>query len=315
MSAYTDLTSAFAYKGLVAWQNMNALGENDNYLRSFVSNYRRPVLKYVSVTQFDVEGNTTTLDQTRIIFPDGTERSVTEDTSSAHKFRRFTITASAEYQSGTEDSGLYSAISESTNTWYAIYCVKSQINTANFVLVGDTTLPLQANFATLNTRYGTDSWIYLGLIRNGDNSGVTGNIIEFTHTGNKTVFLNQAVGSVDPGTVDGLGILLATTASATSLTYTYASGTGTTQIPNNATVAIYAGSADNVADGIEVRDSGGTRYYAIEKQTAITMIRVVVSADKGLNLNEVAAAGAVAMDIYLTGYIDNVLGVSLNPLL
>ena len=311
MSSYTDMTSTFVFKGLLTHQNMDALGENDNYLRDFISDYRRPVLKYVSATQMDIENNTGTSNETRIIFPDGTERSVTEDTSSAHKFRRFTITASAEYQSGTEDSGLYSAISEATDTWYAIYCVKSQINTANFILVGDTALPLQANFSTLNTRYGTDSWIYLGLIRNGDNSATTGDILEFDQTGNKTLFKNVVTGNEQ----DGQGIRLATTASATSLAYTYASGTGTTQIPDNATIAIYQGVAGAVADAIIFRADGLARYYVLAPVDHGFMWRVMISADEGLDVAEFAGTGAVAMDIYIAGYIDNVLGVSFNPLL
>ena len=189
--------------------------------------------------------------------------------------------------------------------------MKSQINTANFILVGDTALPLQANFSTLNTRYGTDSWIYLGLIRNGDNSATTGDILEFDQTGNKTLFKNVVTGNEQ----DGQGIRLATTASATSLAYTYASGTGTTQIPDNATIAIYQGVAGAVADAIIFRADGLARYYVLAPVDHGFMWRVMISADEGLDVAEFAGTGAVAMDIYIAGYIDNVLGVSFNPLL
>lgn len=192
--------------------------------------YRRPNLSYISVTTVDVENNTGTSNQTTIVFPDGTVRSVTEDTSSTSKYRRFLITETAEFLTGTENSGLYSGLSETTNTWYAMYAVKSQINTANFVLVGTTTLPTRANFATLNTNLGTNSWVYLGMIRNGDNSGATGDILSFVQAGHLTSFSNSALGT---SAVNFPGTILVSANSGSACTYTYAAGTGTAQIPNH----------------------------------------------------------------------------------
>lgn len=178
-----------------------ATGEALNYGQVFgvITSYRRPNLTHQSITTVDVEPNTGTSNQTKIIFPDGNVRTVTEDTSSTNKYRRFDITATAQFTSGTEDSGLRSGISETTNTWYAIYAVKSLIDSTKFVLVGDTTLPTSSNVSTLDGRYGSNSWVYLGTIRNGDNVSATGDIIKFKHVGNACFFSNIVSGAVSHG--------------------------------------------------------------------------------------------------------------------
>lgn len=311
MSSYTDLTSAFSHKLLLTWQLMDELAENDNFIRSTFGAYRRPVLKYISASLVDVENNTGTANETKIVFSDGSVRSVTEDTSSTNKYRRFDITATANFTSGTEDSGLRSGIAEANNTWYAIYAVKSQINTANFVLAGDTTLPTQANFSTLNTRYGTDSWAYLGMIRNGDGGSTAADILNFIQSGNMTIFKNAITGS---STLALSGLLLATTAGATTLTYTYSAGTGTTAIPNTVLLAQYAAAFAAVANFAIAKDSGGTRIYLKELGTNGVAGQWLASAAEGVALSN-GAASSIAQDVALTGFIDSVLGVGSNPLL
>lgn len=268
--------------------------------------YRRPVLSYVSSTQMDVENNTSTANQTKILFPDGNLRSVTEDTASTHKYRRFDITATAEFTAGTEDAGLYTGLAEATNTWYAIYAVKSLINTANFVLVGTTTLPLRANVATLNTNLGTNGWVYLGLIRNGDNSGATGDILTFVQHGNKTLFRNVCAGSA----VSSTGTRLANTAGATSITYTYAAGTGATDIPGNVLMAQLIGTAGAVAGSFEIANSAGTIAYveSLGNTTNLSAYQVLIAATGGCRV----AGANTTHDIFLTGLVDNVLGVGSN---
>jgi hypothetical protein len=51
---------------------------------SALLSYRRPVLKFISVTAVDVENNTQTANETKIIFPDGDVRAVVENTGSTH---------------------------------------------------------------------------------------------------------------------------------------------------------------------------------------------------------------------------------------
>lgn len=279
--------------------------------------YRRPNLVYVSATQWDVEANTGTSNQTTIVFPDGDTRSVTEDTASTHKYRRGDITADAEFNSGTEDSGLRAALSEATDTWYAIYAVKSVINSANFVLVGDTTLPLQANFATLNTAYQTNGWVYLGLIRNGSVSTQTGDIVEFVQCGNETLFYNAN----DAANLSGFatatpGLRFANTAGATSLAYTYSAGTGSTSVPGNIGRVLWnAGSETNTSGLLQVFNSGSNRLI---DQTAFTAVGcsvlVWIPAAHGSAMAQ-SAGGSITGTLMFAGWIDNVLGIGGNPVL
>jgi hypothetical protein len=309
MSTYTDLTSSFNHKDLLTWQLMDELAENDNFIRSTFGAYRRPVLKWIGVSLVDVENNTGTLNETKFVFPDGEVRSVTEDTSSTNKYRRFDITATANFTSGTEDSGIRSGISEANNTWYAIYAVKSQINTANFVLAGDTTLPIQANFSTLNTRYGTNSWVYLGMIRNGDNNGSPADILNFVQAGNRTIFKNSNSGL---NTVTMPGTFLAGTAGSATSTYTYAAGTGAANIPNHITIAIYGCGFAAVANFAIVKDAGAARTYAKELGTngVVTFIEMVAA--EGVNTSN-GGGTSIAQDILLIGWLDPVLGIGSNP--
>lgn len=275
--------------------------------------YKRPGLTYNSATTVDVELNTGTANTTMILFPDGTSRTVTENTGSTTKYRRFDITAAAEFTSGTEDSGIRSGISEANNTWYAIYAVKSLINSANFVLAGDTTMPIIANVATLNSRYGTSGWVYLGMIRNGDNGGATGDILAFTQSGARTELRNsqtsmQAAGNAGPG------IIFAGNASATSLTYTYAAGTGTTDIPNQIAFARYLCNRSSPATvrQFTVASSGGSVLWLRIDQDGIIFENVLMPASVGVNV--ASATTSVGLDIVFIGWIDGVLSAGINPL-
>lgn len=310
--SYTDLTTEFDYKDLLTWQNMDKLAENDEWLKENFMNYRRPVLQWASVTAVNVENNTGTQHQTRIVFPDGEIRDVTEDVSSTHKYRQFIITAAAEFTSGTEDSGIRSGIAEADNTWYAIYAVKSTINTANFVLAGDTTLPTRANFATLNTRYGTSSWVYLGMIRNGDSNAIASSILDFVQAGNMTLFKN-ALGASSSGNTS-TGILFANSASSGGLTYTYAAGTGDLEVPTTISHAVWNCGFANAAVGKYVRNAANTVTYSIMVSTAATsMTRVLTDVASGIQL--VPGSGNEAMDIAFSGFVDGALGVGPNPVL
>ena len=261
--------------------------------------YRRPLLVWISTTAVDLENNTGTSNQTSIIFPDGTIRSVTEDTSSTNKYRRFLITATAEFTTGTEDSGLYSGLSEATNTWYAIYAVKSLIDATKFVLVGTTTLPLQANYATLNSNLGTNGWVYLGMIRNGDNAGATGDILAFRQTGALTIFSNSAVGNATTFN----GTVLATSAGATGVTYTYTPGTGTTNIPTHLQNVLYGGVSGN-AGNVAIRDSGNTIQKFATSVSSASAIRYFDTAASGIRF---ANGSSAALDLFLAGFHDPLL--------
>ncbi len=281
-----------------------------------LSNYRRPVLQWVSITAVDVENNTGTANQTSIVFPDGTTRSVTEDTASTHKYRRFIITANAEFSSGTEDSGLRgddngaTPLSEANNTTYAIYAVKSTIDATKFVLVGDTRPPTQANFAALNTAYGTNGWIYLGYIFNGDGYSAAGDICDFVQSGNFTQFRNLNNAIVD----NGFGVTMANTAGATTLTYTYAAGMGNTQIPDTVSNVIYEVHSAALTGNVIARDSSdNSSYYQVYTAAGIVVQRFLAPASLGVKVSN-GPATSVAYDILMAGFYDTALGIGGNPL-
>lgn len=273
-------------------------------------NYRRPVLRFVAVNAVDVEANTGTANETKIVFPDGDARTVQEDTSASNLYRRFIITAAAEFTSGTEDSGLRSGLSEANNTWYAIYAVKSLINSAKFVLVGDTAFPVTADFSTLNSRYGTNGWVYLGMIRNGDSSSATGDILSFVQTGNKTVFTNKCAAI---GGNAGNGIEFATN-TATTMSYTYAAGDGDHQIPNHIlTVDWYITASSTGAVWGVTPQTDTTWFFSRQTNTPGTpSIRIV---DVGASLG-IAAVSTSSTDhqVNLCGFTDGALMGS-NPVI
>ena len=271
------------------------------------STWRRPVLTYVSATTVTIEtGNQGTVGSATINFPDGTQRS---DSTASHLV--FDITRNASF-TGTVQSGLRTSLSEATNTWYAMYAVKSQLNTTDFVAVGDTVLPLAANFATLNSNFGTSSWVYLGLIRNGDNSGATGDILAFSQCGNRTSFRNTCA-AVSSG-IGATGTFLVNTASGSSVTYSYAAGTGTANMPQNIALGVYTGSVTLDATARHTTWSAGGIKGSITV-AASSLFSLSFEGAAGINIVGSNGAGASSWDIYLSGFEDVVLGTGSNPLL
>lgn len=265
--------------------------------------YRRPSLTYISATQVDVENNTGTANQTTIVFPDGTIRSVTENTGSTHKYRRFDITATAEFTTGTEDSGLYNGLSEGTNTWYAIYAVKSTIDAAKFVLVGTTTQPTQANYATLNSNLGTNGWVYLGMIRNGDQKSATTDIVAFIQTGGTVQFKNAVVPT---GSLSMTGIVLA--GGTNSAAYSYTTGTDNTGMPVHFRVVTYsAGTTQTSAASMYIQDSAGNITFARHSSASIGVIPVPMPVAGGCKTGDNVGGGA-SFQITLSGWLDPLLG-------
>ena len=260
--------------------------------------YRRPLLQWSSVTQVNLEtGTNGTSGAAAILFPDGDYRT---DSSTTHI--NFVITRNAAL-SGSAQSGLRTSLSEANNTWYALYAVKVTDSTTDFVVVGDTLTPTQANFSTLNSNFGTGGWVYLGQIVNGDNSGAAGDIPKFVKSGALTTFYNTLSSA---NTVRG--IRLATTAGATSLTWTYASGTslGSSQVPSHiqiGTIQADMGASTN----INLLDQGATLYNAI----GINVTNVSTYSVYELPLNQgvkINLSASVAAGLALTSFFDTVLG-------
>jgi hypothetical protein len=290
----TNLSNGTATADAIAFGQVNTL---------FM--YRRPVLTFSTVSTVTIE---TGLDgnsgEAKILFPDGEVR---VDSTAGDIV--FDITRNAAFASGTIQSGLASG-SEATNTWYAIYAVKvTKVgDTGRFVLVGSTTLPLQANYTTLNTNFGGNGWIYLGLIRNGDGAGATGDILNFVQAGHITAFRNGTTNS-EPG------IAFASTAGAATLVYTYSAGTGATNIPNNISLVKWLVDTGAVAASVNMWDSTTNHIFSYTAGTyaARTPVGWIPAADGIQGRNNIATS--IAYAIQLTGFVDGVLGVGSNPFL
>lgn len=269
--------------------------------------WRRPNLVYISGTQIDVENNTATANETCIQFRDGEIRCVTENTSSTDQYRRFVVTSTASFAAGsTEDSGMRNTFPRTANTTYCMFAVKSSSDATKYVLVGDSMTFIPTNYSTLDTRYGTGSYAYIGSFKVGDNSGSTTAILKFRQTGAITRLVNNVTGSA----LNGQGVRLANTAGAASLTYTYSAGSGATNIQDNFTTVCYMASGLTV--GTRVQDSSGTNFkhvLADSSQEAIAMYWD----DAAEGVKTTPNSGSPAQSIYLCGWIDAGLGVSWNP--
>lgn len=268
------------------------------------ANYRRPVLQFGSVTTIAVESGLDGVSgDIPLQFPDGSIRTETSTTRTT-----FNITRNAVLVTSGAQSGLTGATSEAANTWYALYGCKVTDSSTLWVTVGSTVLPLQANFATLNTAYGSNGWVYLGLVRNGDNSGATSDLLAFVQSGNMTIFDNNCTGNITNGT----GNRLATTAGATSLTYTYSAGTGTTDIPNNVVISMFGACSGGGSGSGDITNSTASWSYATASGASKISARFFARSNSGAKISN---GGSVGMDIYISGFVDGVLGVGSNPIL
>lgn len=179
--ARIDSTSNdFIIKTDVVFQSRSAVS-----IYRLIGSYQKPVLVYINSTTIDVENNSTTANETIIAFPTG-PIAVTEDTSSTNKFRRLGLAATANgygaTHTGAADSGLRTGLSLSANTWYFVYAVRVQYGDDagnKFILVVDDTSPAYSNETTLNSRYGSSEWIYLGTIRRGYGGTATTTLVAF----------------------------------------------------------------------------------------------------------------------------------------
>lgn len=271
--------------------------------------YRRPVLQYGSATTVAVQsGLDGTSGDIPILFSDGSLRTETSTTRTT-----FNITRNAVLTTSGAQSGLTGATSEATNTWYALYAVKVTDSSSQWVTVGSTVLPLQANFTTLNTAYGANGWVYLGLVRNGDNNGATGDIMKFFQAGNRTIFANA------PGGGYATGLLLASaTSTSSNLTYTYAAGTGTTQLPANIPIVTFTAHCGTTSLGTATNKSivpqtgnSNTLATITYHTSAPSITKFEANPIDGVIL--VTSGGTDDLYIWLYSFVDGVLGVGSNP--
>lgn len=282
----------------------------DVAIKSYVdklNSYRHPVLQYSSGTVVNLEaGINGTSGQAQILFPDGTLR-----TDSTAARINLTMSQTAAF-SGTAQSGIDTG-AVSANTWYSIYAAKVTDSSTNFVTTASLLTPVQANMATLNTRFGTSGWVYLGVLPYGDKSAATTAIPKFVMCGNKIAFYNSVTAASGATT---RGVRLANTAGAVSLTWTYASGTdlSTGQVPAQIIIGdFFVGMASSTA--LSVADAANAINLFTTNLGAATLNGLVIpnlAVAQGVRSNP---SGSTAQDVILQAYLDLVLGVGANPFL
>jgi len=274
--------------------------------------YRRPNLVYASANQVTVESGLNGISgNATILFPDGQLRT---DTSVPNGKSTMTITQNA-ILSGVTQGGLRTGLTATNNTWYATYAVKATDNNTDWVLVSDTLLPLQTNFTTLNTNFGTNGWQYLGLIRYGNNADVSPVILQFVQHGNMTYCFGSSATNVTFGTpINGINLV---NASAASVTFNFSTGTTGTAIPNNIdSVKIQAGIGAVANSTMSFNFLTGARYTTASTQSGF-FIRTIVDtpiATTGFSMQNTVGS-VVGLEANIVGWTDTVLGVGSNPLL
>lgn len=159
---------------------------NSTYPLTHLIGYQKPAMVYEDSTTVRIEQNTTTANRSLIVFPTGPV-AVSEDTSSTHKFRKLKLDAVAngydDAHTGAADSGLRASLTLSANTWYFVYAVIVQggddAAVDNFILVVDDTSPIPTNWGTLDGRYTSGHWVYLGPLRYGFGTTSTEELVPF----------------------------------------------------------------------------------------------------------------------------------------
>lgn len=278
----------------------------DVAIKSYVDKlnaYRRPILQYSSGSQVNMEtGIDGTSGEAMILFSDGTRR--TDSTSGRINC---TMSQTAAF-SGSAQSGIDTG-SVSNTTWYSFYAVKVTDSSTNFVMAASALVPTQANFSTLNSRLGTNGWVYLGVLPYGDGSAVTNAICKFGMAGNTIKLIN--IPSVSAANVV-LGVRVANSASTNALAYTYAAGTTVgTQIPAQLRLGYWMA---DVSNGVLITGSSDAalEHFINNVVGALIIENGPLEITQGFRN---FSSSATATSLTLSGYVDGALGVGANPLL
>ena len=299
--------------GVNVWTIVNSASFQLNGVDIFkMTRYRRPNLVYNSATVVNIEtGLDGTSGDVTILFPDGTIR------TDSNTGRIQCNLAQVAALTGTAQSGLRTG-SVATNKIYQIYAVKSQVNGTDIVAVADLMECKQANFATLNTNFGTNSWVYLGSVAVGNWTASDTNVVKFIQSGPITTFYNAATGTNTSVVCAGLIVATGTASGAVTASYTYAAGVGAKQVPATLTqgwfyVQFNPGAA---AAHIPITDSAAT--YQVGDLTVQSSLNSGGQYFKSIQDGIKAAGGGGVTnncDVFLQSWVDGALSAGVNPLL
>lgn len=273
------------------------------------ASYRRPHVVWISTATIGVEGNTSVTNQTCVVFPDANYRCITEPFTT-HQFRSAIYTNTASL-SNPYAAGIAVGDTLNTNTWRYAYMVKTvDISTAT-VLVLSSTSPVQSNATTLNSAFGINGWVYIGAIHYGDNGSNAVGFLQFYQIGNFTKFINTGTGG---NACTANGIILTTTAGASSLTYTKTGSAGNLTPDGAVSYLITTAGCVNVSTALRITNGGSADLYRLASlgSSANLVATVTVGMSSGDSII-VAGSGSVATDIWMTGFYDNILGIGMNP--
>jgi hypothetical protein len=212
------------------------LGQSTYSLLYMISRYKKPVIEYASTTRINIQSNTGTSSETLLALP-GRMLAVTESTGTSAKFRSAVITNTANgylsSHTGNARGGKRDGLSLTSDTWYPVYAVRVRYgNDAgnNFIMVFDDNMPTQGNEATLNLRYGTNEWVYLGLVRYGYGATTPSTeIIPFKYSSKGWCSLYGS--DLGANVVGGLVLFSSALNGDNTPAYTLTDGDGDTDIP------------------------------------------------------------------------------------
>ncbi len=292
----------------------SGMGGTNTVLQA-LSSYKRPVITWNSTTTIRLQNNNGTTDSTTVYFPTFAI-SVTE--SSPTKYRHASISSTANGY-GTGDAGAAlggrrSGLSATANEWYYVYCCKVRSGSdysataAKFIMVFDQTSPEAANKSTLDTRYGSGCYVYLGVIRYGFGAtGATTEIIKFTYS-NKGLCSFQVAGSSGYG---GLNLAYTTTDAdnTASAFYTIANGMSGNVIPSTIGHVTLSMNRERVSKWYIKDGSGDVIWDGGWQDDAATLphgfhVTLANSTDYGIYQLRKSSNAGTAKGVSLVGFVD-----------
>jgi hypothetical protein len=282
-----------------------------------LSRYRKPVLVYNSSSSLSIENNTGTTNETLISFPKYLI-AVTEALSGGEKYRKISLSNTANGYStshtGAASGGMRVGLSATANTWYAVYAgrVRGGTNAGNkFVLVVDDTLPSQANYATLNTRYGDGEWVYLGLIRYGFGVvGSTTQLVPFLYSNKGWCYFTAG----DPGvTTSGITLAQSVTNADDTPFYTLSNSMSGAAIPTDAiTMAQWSFDRQDTSNWA-IRDASDNVIWRggwPDEGSGVHGHVVITAAESGMDFTQTRiTTGAFDKRLSIAGFCDRYLNL------
>lgn len=285
-----------------------ATGDHTVDLMWLLANYRKPLLGYVSNDIVEVLDNGVTAGAVLVVMRDRLCTIIDTTCSLA-------VDANGETTGdiGAAVSGLGAGLTRTANRWYYIYAVRvqygSDANGRNAILVATGTSPETGNITTLDTAYGAGEWVYMGVIRNGYNDGVSTNIIvPFVY--DESGYLRFTKGTAS----EGAGVTVASASSSTSdLSYTLVIGNAAAAtVPIVATRIIFSGYRSQYGAELHYRSVSTSEnqtivtgcYHPIDASTLVVLVRMEVPVIDGYKVVVVTGSSSTNQRITILGFLD-----------